>query len=377
MMEPRSLQTCATDSYRFKCIQTPSREKFMLNLRSLLCLLSLALVLSLNARAQDNQSAPVRLGSTLVNVPVIVSDRQGRYLSGLKLSDFTLFKDHATQSIAVFEATEEPLNVALLLDTSKSTSDVLDKIKDAALDFLKRLRPRDRAMIVSFDYEPHILSALTSDRKALERAVKQAEIGEYVGTTLYDAVMKVTRESLKGVDGRKAIILLTDGKDHGSAVSESELLDAATELDAMVYSIFYNTGLPQRFKDGDSPRGRRGGWGRRGGGDRFPRRRPGGERRRERMERNNEDAAEFLTELADASAGRFYPSEVTDLKKTFDLIADELRHQYRLGFYANDDKPDGSLHRLTVQVARPDAVVRARHSYRSAQTSDLQPSSRF
>ena len=329
--------------------------------------------------AQDDQSAPVKLGSTLVSVPVSVSDRQGHYLSGLKASDFTLLKDHAPQPIAVFEATEEPLNVALLLDTSRSTHDVLDKIKDAAMDFLKRLRPQDRAMIVSFDYETHILTGLTSDRKALERAVKKAEIGQYVGTTLYDAVMQVARKSLKGIEGRKAIILLTDGKDAGSVVSESELLDAATEFDAMVYSIFYNTGFPQRFRDGGARGERRGGGRRRGGvfGGRFPGQGPRGERRRERVEARNEDAAEILTDLSEASAGRFYRSEVTDLKQTFDSIADELRHQYRLGFYANDDKPDGSLHRLTVQVARPDAVVRARHTYRAAQATDLQPSSRF
>jgi VWFA-related protein len=352
----------------------------MLYLRSLLYAFSLSLLLSFNVRAQDDQSAPVKLGSTLVSVPVTVSDRQGRYMSGLKRSDFTLLKDHAPQPIAVFEATEEPLNVALLLDTSRSTRDVLDKIKDAAMDFLQRLRPQDRAMVVSFDYETHILSGLTSDRKALERAVKKAEIGEYVGTTLYDAVMLVTRKSFKGVEGRKAIILLTDGKDAGSQVSESELLDAATEFDAMVYSIFYNTGFPQRFNDRGDPRGeRRGGWRRRGGvfGGQFPGRGQRGERRRERVEAKNEEAAEILTDLSGASAGRFYRSEVTDLKQTFDSIADELRHQYRLGFYANDDKPDGTLHRLTVQVARPDAVVRARHTYRAAQATDLQPSSRF
>ena len=70
---------------------------------------------------------------------------------------------------------------------------------------------------------------------------------------------------------------------------------------------------------------------------------------------------------AEASAGRFYRSEVTDLKQTFDLIADELRHQYRLGFYANSQQADGTIHHLSVQVARPDAVVRARRTYRAGQ----------
>jgi VWFA-related protein len=326
------------------------------------CVVVITLAGNIGAQTRDEQEA-VKLKATLVNVPVIVSDREGRYLSGLRAADFKLYNDHVKQNIAVFEATEEPLNVALLLDTSKSTRDVLDEIKDAAMNFIKRLRPQDRAMIVSFDYDVHVLSKLTADRRALERAVKDAEIGDYVGTVLRDAVMKVTNESLRQVQGRKAIVLLTDGKDHGSDTGEVESLEAAEESGAMIYAIFYRTGFAPRSE------ARRGGWRRRGDifGDGMPRRAPGNERRRERAERKNEEAADYLKRLADVSAGRFYRSEVTDLRKTFDLIADELRHQYRLGFYANSDQADGIVHRLTVQVARPDSVVRARRTYRAGQ----------
>ena len=220
--------------------------------RSIICIITLAFVYWLNAIsvcAQEDQSSAIKLQATLVSVPVIVSDRQGRYVGGLKMSDFTLYKDRVQQTIAAFDSVEEPINVALLLDTSKSTSNVLDEIKDAATDFLKTLRPQDRAMVVSFDYEVHVLSTLTSDRKALERAVKKAEIGFYPGTTLRDAIVKVTSESFKEIKGRKAIVLLTDGKDHGSRMSESELLDSAAESDAIVYSIFYGTGLGRAFDD--------------------------------------------------------------------------------------------------------------------------------
>lgn len=341
----------------------------MFSPRSIISIITLVFVCWPNAifvSAQEDQS--IKLQATLVSVPVIVSDRQGRYMSGLKMSDFTLYKDRVQQTIAAFDSVEEPINVALLLDTSKSTSNVLSEIKDAATDFLKTLRPQDRAMVVSFDYEAHVLSTLTSDRKALERAVKKAEIGFYPGTTLRDAIVKVTSESFKEIKGRKAIVLLTDGKDHGSRINETELLDSAAESDAMIYSIFYGTGLGRAFDD--RPRDRfpgrgRGGWRRRGGGFDPPPQMPERRRRRERMEQKNEDAAEFLNELSEVSAGRFYSSEVTDLKDTFNQIAEELRHQYRLGFYAGDDKHDGSVHRLTVQVARPGAVVRARNSYRA------------
>lgn len=329
----------------------------------------LAILLSLtgfisasSSGAQEKQSdAPIKVQTTLVSVPVIVSDRLGRYVSGLKLENFKLYQDRIEQRIAIFDAAEEPLNVALLLDTSQSTSQVLDDIKKDAASFLKELRPQDRALVMSFDYEVHLLCSLTSDRKALERAIKDARVGERRGTTLRDAVAEVIERQFKRIDGRKAIILLTDGKDFGSRISEEELFDEATESGAMIYSVFFETGLawngPLPF-----PRRGRGGLGRRFPPNDRPR---GNDRRRERVEMRNEEATAFLTKLSDVSAGRFYSSKISDLKKTFNLIAEELRHQYRLGFYPDVSKADGQRHMLRVEVSPPDAVVRARRSYQA------------
>lgn len=326
--------------------------------------------------AKQEQDEPIKLGSTLVSIPFIVSDRNGRYVSGLKTEDFALYKDGVRQPIAFFTAEEEPIQVALLLDTSKSTGDVLDEIKERAKKFLKQLRPQDRAMVVSFDYQVHLLSGLTADRKVLERAIQNAEIGEFLGTTLHDAVYEVEEHHFKKITGRKAIILLSDGKDHGSRVSADELLEASAESDAMIYSIFYVTKapvfnpsqqpFPRRRREGMEPpvnRGRR----------RFPQLNQGfaspepqfrdRAQRRQRMERQNQMAEEFLEELAEVSAGRFYRGEVGDLEKNFALIADELRHQYRIGFYPDGEKREGTTHKLRVEVSRPELVVRARRSY--------------
>src|SRR6185503_9089673 len=167
--------------------------------------------------AQDKQAdAPIKVQTTLVSVPVIVSDHQGRYIPGLKLEDFKLYQDRAEQPISVFETAEEPLNVALLIDTSRSTLPVLGDIKSAGVKFIKELRSQDRAMIVALDYDVHVLSQLTSDRKALERAMKNATTGEQFGTVLRDAVAEVIERGFKRIEGRKAIIVLTDGKDAGS-----------------------------------------------------------------------------------------------------------------------------------------------------------------
>jgi VWFA-related protein len=320
-------------------------------------------------------------------VPVIVSDRDGHYVSRLGADRFKLYDNSVLQKISFFDNAEEPLNVALLLDTSRSTQGVIDDIKKAAKKFLKDLGPNDRAMVVSFDYAVHRLSALTSDRKVLESAVNHAQVGEYLGTTLNDAVSEIAEKDFKPIKGRKAIILLTDGQDHGSQLSQSELLTSESESDAMVYSIFYASSGPQGLRDFRNRRfpGGRGGRGGRGGGifggrgqgpdpGQAPEGRggdnPRGNQRRERKDEMNELGADFLAKLSEVTAGRFYRSNKTDLKTTFALIAEELRFQYRLGFQPDELQKDGSLHLLSVKVNAsdvPDLVVRARRQYRAAE----------
>jgi VWFA-related protein len=333
------------------------------------------LLLSCSAvHAQDQQPVEtLRIDTNLISVPVIVSDRQGRYVPGLGVQDFTLYDNRIAQQISFFDAAEEPLNVVLLLDTSRSTEGVLGDIRKAARSFLKELRTQDRAMIVSFDYAIHKLSPLTNDRKVLESAIKHAEVGEYLGTLLNDAVMEITAAVLQPITGRKAIMLLTDGEDVGSRTWDSELISSVSEADAMIYSVFYESGMPRGFGARPPFPGRRGGvFGRPGRGrpfNAFPAQRPGepGQRRERRQERSAEAAA-LLTTLSAATGGRFYRSKVTDLRQTFALVADELRYQYRLGFYPDKTTQDGSLHSLKVKVDRPDVAIRSRYQYRTKQT---------
>jgi VWFA-related protein len=321
-------------------------------------------------KAQETTPVDViKIDSNLVSVPVIVSDRNGRYISGLAAERFKLYDNSTPQKIAFFDNTEEPLNIALLLDTSRSTQGVIDDIRKAAKNFLKELRPQDRALIVSFDYAVHRLCPLTSDRKTLENAIKHAEVGYYLGTTLNDAVKEVAEVDFKPITGRKAIILLSDGQDHGSMITNSELLRSESESDTMVYSIFYASSVPSRpgFRNRPFPRRRGGILGGRGRGPmggRFPQQGPGD--RGQRKDEMDEGGAEFLSELAEVTAGRFYRSKKTDLKKTFALIADELRFQYRLAFKPDDLQKDGSVHLLQVKVDAADVAVRARKQYRAA-----------
>src|SRR5882724_4157865 len=115
--------------------------------------ISIVLSILLIAPSRNAQDDVLKLGATLVNVPVVVSDRQGRYISGLKKDDFTVYQDGVKQKISVFATDQEPLNIALLIDTSRSTHDVLGNIKKSAIEFIKHLRPQDKATVVSCDHE--------------------------------------------------------------------------------------------------------------------------------------------------------------------------------------------------------------------------------
>ena len=303
--------------------------------------------------ARGQQEPPIdtiTIETKLVSVPVIVSDRSGHYIPGLRINNFKLYDNNLEQKIAFFDAAEEPLNVVLLLDTSRSTQGVLGDIKSAARDFLKALRPKDRAMIISFDKDIHRLSPLTNDPRILETAIKRTSVSKYFGTLLNDAVLETSKIILQPVTGRKAIILLTDGEDGGSQVDAGELLSYESEADAMVFPVYYESSL-------SAP-----------GGGFFPRLRGifgRSDQKSPQQKERSAAAVAFLTKLSEVTGGRLYRSKATDLKNAFDLVARELRYQYRLGFYPENVAQDGGLRTLKVKVDRPDVAVRSRRQYRT------------
>jgi Ca-activated chloride channel family protein len=295
----------------------------------------------------------IRVESALVTVPVMVSDLSGRLLSGLKEDSFRLYQDGIRVPISIFLSSEDPIKIALLLDTSVSTTTVLGKIKRAAGRFLLQMRPQDLAMVVSFNSEIQVLCPFSSNPQALEDAIKSAKAGGAM-TIMRDAIYEVMRQKLKSASGRKAIVLLTDGQDHGSRISSPDLLDAVSTSGTMIYSVFYTVDPRELMKElvGISSR--------------IPkeaaRRKTGPYAAwNEREER----AAQYLEEISELSAGRFYRSEVTKLDNAFKQISDELRSQYLIGFYPDKSKLDGATHALTVTVSIPDSIVRSRRSYRA------------
>lgn len=142
----------------------------------------------------------IKVNTALVTVPVVVTDRYSQFVTGLSRNDFRLQENGEPQQIASFSSTEAPFNVALLIDTSRSTRNKLGAIRKAALNFIKQLKSNDRVLIVTFDEKVNFLGDFTSDRRELERAIRSVK-SSYL-TSLYDAVHRTITEKLAPPDVR-------------------------------------------------------------------------------------------------------------------------------------------------------------------------------
>lgn len=315
----------------------------------------------------------VRVNASLVTVPVSVLDRDGRFIGGLRKEDFRIFEDGTEQEVAYFAPVEQPFTVALLIDTSGSTRFKIEEMQDAAIAFLDQLRPNDRVIVVSFDDKIRVLSDPTSDRATLRDAIRRTHTGD--GTRLYDAVDLVINQQFSRVQGRKAIVLFTDGVDTTSKhASYQSTLAEAEELDAMIYPIQYDTYMDAQAGGGGGGWPGGGGYPRRGGsgigdiigviigGGTYPSGRGGGGAGTSRGEYVL--AGEYLRALADETGGRHYGAEsMGNIEQAFTNIAEELRQQYQLGYYPARQSQASERRQIKVRVKRPNLVVRARDNY--------------
>jgi Ca-activated chloride channel family protein len=302
--------------------------------------------------AQQKQPEPsddevVRVETNLVTVPISVLDRNGRFIPGLTQEQFHLFENGIAQDIAYFDSADRPFTVALLLDISDSTKFKLKEIQDAAIAFTEQLRPEDRVIIVAFDSRVNVVSEPTSDREALQKAIRRIKSGG--GTSLYSAVKIAVSERLNRIRGRKAIVLFTDGVDTTSkSATYEETLHTAQELDALIYTIQYNTysdltasNVNEGFNGAELMTAKG-----------------------EPLQVAYTRAKRYLNLLAEKSGGRpFFADSIERLQATFARIAQELRQQYSIGFYPKHDAGDDGARQLKIKIDQPGVVVRTRRSY--------------
>lgn len=304
----------------------------------------------------QSDDEPVKLHTTLVQVPVVVKESGGRYLTDLKKEEFAIYEDGVKREVDFFGTIEQPFNVVLLMDSSGSTTEQLQRIKSAAMAFIENLRPQDKVMIVEFNDSVSILSDLTSDRQQIERAISEIKPGEY--TQVFEAVYTAVWEKLADVEGRKAVILFSDGIDNASSeISMEDTLDAVIESeDVIIYPIRYSTRADVERKIEKKFSIQMASDNRKAIEDH--------EKALRELDRSYRAADEYLAELARLSGGVVERADqLTDLKAAFGRIADELRRQYLLGYYPPDNKNDKER-RISVSVSRPGAIVRARPGYR-------------
>jgi VWFA-related protein len=328
------------------------------------------------ARAQDTQFST---SVNVVNVLATVSDKQGKIIHDLAQDEFTLQEDGRPQSIRYFsQQSDLPLTLGLLLDTSGSQTRVLDRERNASYEFFEHIlrEDKDKAFLIHFDREVELLQDLTSSRKDLEAALRDAASSDRPqlnrrtpgspspgggggrgqgrggggGTAMYDSIFLAADEILKKQQGRKAVVLLSDGVDRGSKTTIGGAIESAQRADMLVYSIRFaddSNSNPVGFGSSGLGRG-----GRRGG--RFP------QSQTQRAE--PVDGKKILQRISQETGGAYFDvSNKMPLDKIYDQIEEELRNQYSLGY--TPDQSSSGYHKILVSVKRKNLTVRARDGY--------------
>ncbi|HEX5709314.1 MAG TPA: VWA domain-containing protein [Pyrinomonadaceae bacterium] len=333
----------------------------------------------------------VKVETQLISVPTVVTDREGKPLTGLRAENFVLFEDGRPQKIANFATTEAPFEVALLLDTSGSTRADVGLIRRAARAFIDALRTGDRLAIVSYTTKEEgdtklaaveVMTYLTDDRDALRDAVEM--IGTSAGTPFYDSLERVARDIFRDpprdeLRGRRALVALSDGIDSTSDSDFDEARERLKRVGVVCYFVQLNTEdyVEERLmRDCQDD-----------GALRLSRRQLA---RYRRIFAPRADAADFedfcrmgqfermdisrrlyqmgrqeMNELAKDTGGKTFPiADLTDARRAFRQVAEEIGTQYSLGYYSTNKARDGSFRAIRVQVRGvKDAQVRAREGY--------------
>lgn len=297
----------------------------------------------------------IRVETNLVTIPVSVSDREGFYVPSLREGNFKIFEDGVEQKIEYFGTTDKPFTVVLLIDVSPSTSYKIEEIQAAAWAFVQQLLPHDKVMVIEFDSSIDVLTEATGDRAKILKAIRKTGFGN--GTALYEAVEDTLNRHLRKIDGRKAIVLFTDGVDTTSSrAGYASTLEDAEESEAVIFPIYYNTFLQNMGIGG-------------GGVMSTPPTLglPGmiGVGATQRMSEEYTRGRSYLTELANVSGGKLFRAESSPggLTAVFESIAEELRRQYVLGYYPQNTGAIGDRKAIRVRVDRPKLIIRARDSY--------------
>jgi VWFA-related protein len=282
----------------------------------------------------------VKVQSNLVNVFVTVRSKDHSIVTGLTKDDFKVYEDGVEQKVDFFsKETDAPITLAILMDTSGSMYRIMGAEKEAASRFVGQvLRPKDEALVMSFDTDVDLLADFTEDQGTLDDGIRRAEVNvdasgiggtagtipsQGGGTNLFDAVYVACHDQLGQEAGRKALVLLSDGEDNGSKISENEAVEAAQRADAVIHFLLIrDLGAIEGYGAG------------------------------------------IAHKLTDDTGGRTIDVHgEKSLDKAFDELTQELHSQYLLAYTPINEKKDGTFRKIRVEVDRPDAKILARKGY--------------
>ncbi|HEX3437575.1 MAG TPA: VWA domain-containing protein [Pseudacidobacterium sp.] len=323
----------------------------------------------------------------VVTLPVTVRDKKGQIVTNLTKDDFTLVEDNRPQTIKYFNLdTNLPLTLGLLVDTSGSMRNALDQEKTSSKSFLNQMlsKQEDKAFLIHFDHEVELLEDLTNSKDRLSSALEQLgptqqsyssgssgdpDSGQQRahrggGTQLYDAIFLASDELMKKQQGRKALVLLSDGQDRGSRETLNSAIEAAQRANTVVYTIYFQGEQPhQNYGNGGGygrPRIGMGGGGWPGGGGGYP----GGRGGQRPSEEPRVDGKKIMTQIAQETGGRMYEAKKKEnFDEIYSSIAEELRSQYMLGYTPDKSSADQSYHKITLTAKKKDLFVQTRDGY--------------
>jgi len=271
----------------------------------------------------------IRSGVELVELNVTVTDATGKYVPGLSQDDFEVYEDGAKQKLTFFSATQQPISLAILLDTSASMEERMGIAQEAAIGFTRQLHKDDEAEVIDFDSQVRVLSPFTKDGAALEKAIKTTTASG--STSLYNAVyialkdLKKTKATNSADIRRQAIVLLSDGDDTSSLIEFDQVLDLAKRSETVIYCI--------------------------------------GLRQGEIARREFKEAEFVLKQLSNETGGRaYFPTDARELAKIYQSIWDELSSQYTMAYSSGNPKRDGAWRRVQVRL-KPGLTARTKLGY--------------
>jgi VWFA-related protein len=280
------------------------------------------------ATQQQDDTTRISVEVTRVSMLFSVIDKKGRFVTDLTKDDFEVFENKHPQAIQEFAAESDlPLRLGILIDTSNSIRERFRFEQDAASEFLKDAMrtTNDKAMVLSFDTNAAVVAALTSDTDKLDAAIQGLRSGG--GTSLYDAIYKACHDSLAqeqpSYKFRRVIVVVSDGEDNNSQYTRDQALEMALKSEVVIFAISTN------------------------------------------MTRIESDGDKVLKYFAQQTGGRaFFPFKVEDLAQSFDVIAEEVRHQYTILYRPEPLVADGLFHQVDVRVkGHKELTVRARNGY--------------